>query len=269
LGLDVVVNAPVTVVTLTTDFGTASPYVAAMKGVLLSVNPSVHILDLGHHIPPQDVRHAAYFLAATLPHFPPTALHVVVVDPGVGTERAILYVEVGGCRMLVPDNGCWTTLSGAGSPSRVIRLEDRRYWRAEVSKTFHGRDIFSPVAGHLSLGVDPQLLGPTVKDWVRLPQRQPKRTDESITGEIIFVDHFGNLISNIPSAMMADLPVSRRVSLASLEVRRWVGSYGEAEPATLVALLSSMGTLEIAECQGNAAGRLGVGVGSEVVVSWD
>ncbi len=269
MGPDVVVNAPVTIITLTTDFGTASPYVAAMKGVLLGINPNAHIVDLSHHIPAQDVRHAAYFLAAALPYFPPTALHVVVVDPGVGTERGILYVEAGGCRLLVPDNGCWTTLSCAGSPSRVIRLEDRRYWRAEVSKTFHGRDIFAPVAGYLSLGVDPQLLGPAVTEWARLPQREPQCAGKSITGEIIFVDHFGNLISNIPAAMMAGLPLARRVSLASVEVHRWVGSYGEAEPAALIALFSSAGTVEIAEMQGSAARRLGVGVGTKVVVSWD
>jgi hypothetical protein len=260
---------PITIVTLTTDFGTASPYVAAMKGVLLGVNPGMQLVDLSHHIPPQDVRHTAFFLAAALPYFPPTALHIVVVDPGVGTKRAILYVEVGGCRLLVPDNGCWTALSDAGSPPLVIRLDEARFWRAEVSNTFHGRDIFAPVAGHLSLGVDPQLLGPVITDWTHLPQSTPLRADKSITGEIIFVDHFGNLISNIPATMTADLPPDRRVSLASIGVQRWVRTYGETEAGALIALFSSAGTLEIAEVQGNAARRLGVGVGTEVVVSWD
>ena len=113
--------------TLTTDFGTASPYVASMKGVILSLNPHARIVDLSHHIPPQDVRHTAFFLASALPHFPPEAVHVVVVDPGVGGTRDILYVEVGVQRLLVPDNGCWTLLHDGRPPVRVIRLTERRF----------------------------------------------------------------------------------------------------------------------------------------------
>src|SRR5688572_122741 len=125
-----------------------------MKGVLLGVHPSVRILDLSHQIPPQDVRHAAFFLAAAIPYFPAHVLHVVVVDPGVGSERALLYVETDGHRLLAPDNGCWTELARAAArPPIVIRLAEPRYWRPEVSATFHGRDILAPVAGHLSLGV--------------------------------------------------------------------------------------------------------------------
>src|SRR5262249_24106504 len=143
-------------------------YVATMKGVILSLNPDARIVDLSHHIPPQDVRHAAFFLASALPHFPPAALHVVVVDPGVGGGRDILSVEVGLQRLLVPDNGCWTLLHEGRPPVRVIRLTDQRYWRHSVSATFHGRDIFAPVAANLSLGLDPRKLGPTVTDWVRM-----------------------------------------------------------------------------------------------------
>src|SRR6516225_6482541 len=138
-------------ITLTTDFGTASPYTATMKGVILSLNPDARIVDLSHHIPPQDVRHAAFFLASALPHFPPDALHVVVVDPGVGGGRDVLFVEVGAQRLLVPDNGCWTLLHEGRPPVRVIRVTEPRFWRHPVSATFHGRDIFAPVAANLSL----------------------------------------------------------------------------------------------------------------------
>src|SRR5258708_2611532 len=142
------------IITLTTDFGEDSPYVAAMKGGILGINSCARLLDLSHQIPPQDVRHASFFLAAAIPYFPSDVLHVIVVDPGVGTDRALLYVVVQGHRLLVPDNGCWTELErGAIGPPKVLRLAEQRYWRQEVSATFHGRDILAPVAGHLSLGL--------------------------------------------------------------------------------------------------------------------
>jgi S-adenosyl-L-methionine hydrolase (adenosine-forming) len=257
------------IVTLTTDFGTASPYVAAMKGVLLGIDPTIRIIDLSHDIPPQDVRHAAFFLSASLPYFPQSPLHVVVVDPRVGTDRAILYVEVGGCRLLVPDNGCWTFLPDGGRPPMVVRLEEPRYWRKTVSNTFHGRDIFAPVAGHLSMGGDPRFLGPVVTDWVRLPRSEPKREGKQITGEVVFVEDFGNLATNIPRDWLEAVPADRRVVIGSVEVNQWVRTYGEAAAGTVVALVASEGQLEVAVVQGNAARRLGVGVGAAVVVRWD
>jgi S-adenosyl-L-methionine hydrolase (adenosine-forming) len=257
------------IVTLTTDFGTESPYVAAVKGVLLGIDPTIRVIDLSHDISPRDVRQAAYFLASALPYFPKTALHLVVVDPGVGTERAILYVEVGDCRLLVPDNGCWTFLPDGGRPPSVVRLQEPRYWRKTVSNTFHGRDIFAPVAGHLSLGGDPRFLGPAVTDWVRLPRSEPKRETTRITGQVVVVDHFGNLITNISRSGMADVPAKPRVFVGPAEVQGWVRAYGEAAAGTLVALFSSEGYLELAVALCNAAKVLGVGVGAEVEVSWN
>src|SRR5438105_1797592 len=161
-------------ISLTTDFGTGSPYVAAMKGVILGINPAARLVDLSHDVPAQDVRHAAYLLAAAVPYFPASVLHVAVVDPGVGSARAVLYVEVDGHRLLVPDNGCWTFLAGEGCRPLVYRVSEPRFWRQPVSATFHGRDIFAPVAAHLSLGLAPQALGPTVAEWVVLRQRPPR-----------------------------------------------------------------------------------------------
>jgi S-adenosylmethionine hydrolase len=240
-----------------------------MKGVLLGIDPTVRLIDLSHDIAPQDVRQAAYFLASALPYFPKTALHVVVVDPGVGTERAILYVEVGERRLLVPDNGCWTFLPDGGRASLVVRVDEPRYWRKTVSHTFHGRDIFAPVAGHLTLGGDPRFLGPVVDDWVRLSRSEPRRDASRITGEVVVVDHFGNLITNIHRDRMADVPPMRRLIVGPVEVGQWVRTYGEAAKGTLVALFSSEGYLEVALVQGNAAKRVGVAAGTEVEVRWE
>jgi S-adenosylmethionine hydrolase len=251
------------IITLTSDFGDGSPYVAAMKGVILDINPAARIVDLSHQIPPQDLPYAAFFLASTIPYFPRGAIHVVVVDPGVGTERAILYVEVNGRRLLVPDNGCWTTLVYDALPC-AIRLTEPRYWRQPLSATFHGRDIFAPVAGHLSLGVDPASLGAPASDWVHLALPAPLRKANSVHGEVLFVDRFGNLITNIPADQLPAPTKPLRVQIGDLEVTRRVQSYGQAEPGSLVALVSSAGLLEIAVAQGNAAVRLGIGVGAPV-----
>src|SRR5262245_6120601 len=153
------------IITLTTDFGLESPYVAEMKGVILGINPQARLVDLSHLIPPQDIRSAAFFLAAAIPCFPPDVIHVVVIDPGVGTARALVFVEVNGQRLLAPDNGCWTLLDcDPARPPQVRRLGNERFWRHPVSSTFHGRDILAPVAGHLSMGVKPEELGPATRE---------------------------------------------------------------------------------------------------------
>jgi S-adenosyl-L-methionine hydrolase (adenosine-forming) len=253
------------VITLTTDFGEDSPYVAAVKGVLLGVNPDARLLDLSHQIPPQDLRHAAFFLASALPYFPPGVVHVVVVDPGVGTERAVLYVEVGGHRLLVPDNGCWTLLASRVGASPVVRrVTEPRWWPPSVSATFHGRDVFAPVAAHLSRGIDPGELGPVTTDWVRLALAEPRRTPEGWAGEVVFVDHFGNLITNVPGELVGR---RRSVRVGDAEVTRWVRTYAEAEAGAAVALVSSNGFVEVAVVQGSAARRFGVQAGVAVLVN--
>jgi S-adenosylmethionine hydrolase len=255
------------IITLTTDFGDASPYVAAMKGVILGINPAARVVDLSHAIPPQDICHAAFFLASAIPYFPPDVCHVVVVDPGVGTDRAVLYVELETHRLLAPDNGCWTWLGDA--PKRVIRVTEPRYWRPTPSSTFHGRDIFAPASAHLSLGLDPTKLGPTMTSWVRLEKPIARPIINGWMGEVIFVDHFGNLISNIQVDAEGKPPAILNVGKRSLARGfRWVRTYGEAKPGRLVALVSSTGTLEVAVVQGNAAKRLGAVVGTPVSVGW-
>ena len=257
------------IITLTTDFGNASPFVAAMKGVLLSINPVARVIDLSHEIPPYDLRHVSFFLAEALPYFPPGTIHVVVVDPEVGSERDALFVSVASQRLLVPDNGCWSLLAeGHAQPLRVLRLAEPRFWRPTVSHTFHGRDIFAPVAAYLSLGVNPADLGPVVTKWRELTWPAPTRTSAGIGGEVIFVDHFGNLVTNISGAALAGTPPGMRVSLGVGAVARRVRTYADAPVGELVALISSSGLLEVAEVQGNAARRLTLGVGAPIRVEW-
>jgi S-adenosylmethionine hydrolase len=250
-------------VTLTTDFGNGSSYVAAMKGALLAVNPDARLLDLTHDLPPQDLVATAYFLADALPYFPPGTIHVVVVDPGVGTDRYLLCVEWRGQHLLVPDNGCWTSLIADEERRVVHRLVERRYWQPDVSPTFHGRDILAPVAGHLTLGVAPADLGPLVTNWQRLALPRPTETAECVRGEVVVVDRFGNLVSNVPVGAMTP---GVRVAFAGRTSIPMVRTYGEAEPGTLVALIGSSGRLEVAVVNGSAAARLGVGVGTPIEV---
>ncbi len=256
-------------ITLTTDFGNGSPYVAGVKGVILTLNPQARIIDLCHDIPAQDLRQTAFFLGSTLPYYPPQTLHVVVVDPGVGSKRSILYVEVAYLRLLVPDNGCWTWLmEGERRRMRVIRLTEKRFWRSRVSSTFHGRDIFAPVAANLSLGLDPRELGPLATDWVRLDRPVPQHHANGISGEVLFVDRFGNLITNIPGEVLTRDDRPKRVCVDGVEVPRIVRTYADAEPDTLVALVSSSEWVEVAVCQGSAAGRLGSRIGTPVTIDW-
>jgi S-adenosylmethionine hydrolase len=254
-------------ITLTTDFGAASAYVAAMKGVILTLNRAVPLVDLGHAIPPQDVRHAGYFLRGAVPFFPAGTIHVVVVDPGVGTERAALCVELAGQIILAPDNGCWTLLPGAET-ARVRRLSEPRFWRQPVSDTFHGRDVFAPAAAHLSLGVAPRELGPEVTAWQRLHEPAPLQTTVGWDGEVVFVDHFGNLITNFPGETLRSLTLPARqevrVRVGDALVTTCVRAYGDAPAGTTVVLVSSDDRVEIAVVGGNAAQQLQARAGTPV-----
>jgi S-adenosyl-L-methionine hydrolase (adenosine-forming) len=256
-------------ITLTTDFGEQAPYAAAMKGVILSLNPEVRIVDLTHCIPPHDVRHAAFFLNACVPYFPPDTIHLVVVDPGVGTKRALLLVDCGAARLLVPDNGCWTLLGDKGLAPTVRRLEEQHFWRTPTSATFHGRDILAPVAARLSLGQLAETFGALTNNWVQLNFPAPQRASNGWTGEVLFADQFGNLITNIPSDVRHGTPDILRVGKRRLRKGfRSVRTYGDAEPGSVIILGSSTDLLEVAVVQGNAAVKFGAGIGSPVGVYW-
>jgi S-adenosylmethionine hydrolase len=246
------------VITLTTDFGEGSLYVAVLKGVILSINPSARIVDLSHAIPPQDIRHGSYFLSTSVPYFPAGTIHVAVIDPGVGTERNALLVSAADQFIVGPDNGLLTGLLARFPPSSILKLNQSSFWRLPVSSTFHGRDIFAPVAAHLSLNAAQSRLGTRIDSWVRLPGHAFHVDGGRLTRSIQFVDHFGNLISNIPADAVIDEPREIHLDGRRIEGFQWVRTYGEADPGQLVGLISSDGFLEIAVVNSSAAARLGI-----------
>lgn len=258
------------IVTLTTDFGASSPYVAAMKGVMLSINPTLTIVDLTHSIPPQDVAAGAYALEDTCLFFPLGSIHVAVVDPGVGTSRALIYAEIAGHSFICPDNGLLTRLAKRHTPTKIIRIVEEQFYRRPVSSTFHGRDIMAPVAAQLSLGLEPERLGPPHAELIRLPQPRAERMANKIQGQVVTVDSFGNLITNITREMLAGVPTDESVTVRcdEHETQGIFNSYGEQPPMTLVALIGSNDSLEIAIVDDSAKIMLGVGVGAPVEVSW-
>ncbi len=258
------------IITLTTDFGTGSPYVAQMKGAILSINPAAVIVDVSHAIRPQDVRHGAVVLAQTTPRFPDRSIHVAVVDPGVGTDRRIVLAQIGPAYYVAPDNGLLSRLTRIAPPSAAFELTDRRYWLPEVSSTFHGRDIMAPVAAHLSLGVKPSEFGAKIDDLVSLDWPEPRVAPGRIEGEVVAIDSFGNLTTNVPVEMLADVPRDQRttVECSGQQTSGVAATYGQRPESSLVALVGSGGCLELAVVGGNAAEKLGATVGEPIVVRW-
>ena len=251
------------VITLTTDFGYADAYVAAMKGVILSINPAATIVDLSHDVGPQDVRQGAFLLKTTVPYFPEGSIHVAVVDPGVGTERRALLVAAPKAYFLAPDNGLLSFVLD-GDDYRAYQLTEPSYWRHPVSSTFQGRDIFAPVAAHLSLGVSPEGMGRPIDDIYTFPFPHPRTLpDGSMEGEVLHIDRFGNLITSIGAGEVPRCPL--QVMVGGERIGGLGRSYAEGEG--LLALMGSSGYLEIALRDGSAARAVGAGVGTKVRVS--
>lgn len=258
------------IITLTTDFGTSSHYVAAMKGVIYSINPAATVVDITHQIPPQNVRRGAAVLAEASRWFPPGTIHVAVVDPGVGTDRAIVYAELGQQHFVAPDNGLLSRVAAAEEPGRLIRLERPEFWLADVSSTFHGRDIMAPVAARLSLGLDPARLGPPLERLLLLPWPEPVCKGNCIEGQVVDVDSFGNLITNIQKHHLEAIanPDQLTIHVGREQAAGIVAAYGVKAPGTLVALVGSSGCLELAEVGGSAAKRLQAQEGLPVILRW-
>lgn len=259
-----------TIITLTTDFGQGSPYVAAMRGAILSINPLAKLIDITHSIRPQQIREAAQILAEVTPVFPEQTIHVAVIDPGVGTEREIVYAEFPWGRYVCPDNGLLCRLAMRAEPSMMVKIKADRYFRHPVAPTFHGRDIMGPVAAHLSLGIPPKELGPPHEALHRLNWPRTATVANKITGEIVSIDSFGNLVTNITREMLSDVPTDDTVAVRcdDHETHSIFTTYADQPPMTLIALIGSNDQLEIAIVDDSAKIMLGVAVGTPVEVSW-
>jgi S-adenosyl-L-methionine hydrolase (adenosine-forming) len=260
----------VSVITLCTDFGVSSPYAAVMKGVILGLNPAAVLVDLTHAIRPQDIRQAAIVLDDVSGRFPAGTLHVAVVDPGVGTDRAIVFARLGEQNYLCPDNGLLSRLAQRVRPTQIVRLTESDYWLKPVSDTFHGRDIMAPVAARLSLGLDPARLGVAQERLADMAWPEVLTGQHGIDGSVLLVDSFGNLSTNITAEMLAGHPAgdALRVVCKGVEVHGLSRTYAQHAPGELVAVIGSSGRLELAVVNGNAAVRLRVGVGETVSVQW-
>jgi len=258
------------IVTLTTDFGGGSPYVAQMKGVILSINPDAVLADITHDIPPQNVRQGALVLEEVTHRFPQGTIHVAVVDPGVGTERKIVCAQIAGHYYVAPDNGLLSSVALMESPTQIVSLTNHDYWLPEISRTFHGRDIMAPVAAHLSLGTPMEQFGQPINELTMLDWPQPKTEANRITGEVIAIDSFGNLISNITTEPLTAVDDSSSVAVtcAGETTHGIVETYAQRPSESLVALIGSAGKLEVAVVAGNAAQKLSAKVGDTITVTW-
>ncbi len=253
------------IITLTTDFGYRDSYVGTMKGVILGMVTHAVLVDLTHGITPHSVLEAGFVLRGSYTFFPSGTLHVVVVDPGVGGTRRVLYLENKGHRFLAPDNG---VLSGLlDSPDRLLSVEDESLFLSNISSTFHGRDIFAPVAARLISGLDPAELGPEAHDPVTLEWPEPAGDEGRLEGCVLYIDVYGNIVTNFDESHVVSMKPSCRVFLKGNEIGVTRNSYVDVEKGEKLALINSYGLLEIAVREGNAARKFGVGTGDEVTLT--
>ena len=255
-------NIPV--VTFLTDFGYQDGSVGIMKGIILEVNRDIKMVDISHEIPQHDVRSAAFVIGQAYAYFPENTLHIIVVDPGVGTSRNILYVEAGYYKFLVPDNGVLQYVFECERVFRVINVKNQEFLLPEQSSTFHGRDIFAPVAAHIIDGVDPTLLGENIEPKAISLSSKPEIETDMIRGEINYIDHFGNLVSNISHETIIKLLKEKkkfRILLAEQQIDEISETFFSKPPGNLLAYLDSSGYLAFAINGQNAAEKMGISVG--------
>ena len=262
------------VITLMTDFGIKDGNVGVVKGVIWGICSTAQISDLSHMIGAQNIREAAYVLARSVPYFPKRSIHVVVVDPGVGTQRRPMAAQIGDWFYVGPDNGTLTGLleraEQEGWQADFVELDQAEYWLQNVSYVFHGRDIFSPVAAHLANGVSLSELGSPFIGTIRLELPKPEKTRDGWRGEVTHIDHFGNVstnirVENLGTAMNQKESIT--VRLSGTEINGLVNTFGERPVGELIALIGSTGNLGIALVNGNAAAKLGVKQGNEILVT--
>jgi len=254
---------------LVTDFGLKDGYVAIMKGVIAQINPQVQVIDLTHLIPPQDIAAARFCLMNAYPYFPSETVYVAVVDPGVGTQRRAIAVQMNKSYWVGPDNGLFSGILNLSNSIKAIELTNSAYWRVpNPSKTFHGRDIFAPVGAHLANGVEFEKLGTkiVIKSLVSLPLPKVMQTPKTITGCVQYIDHFGNLITNISQDLL--LALTKNIKFIKIqETQIPIGAtYNDVKLGDAIALIGSDGWLEIAVRGGNAQSQFQSNWGDPITI---
>jgi len=252
-------------ITLTTDFGLKDPYVAEMKGAILSINPKAQIIDVTHGVDKFNIQMGAFMLASAAPYFPHGTVHVAVVDPEVGTKRRALLIQTARSFFVGPDNGILALAAQKQSIQHVYELTNRKLMLPDVASTFHGRDVFAPAAAHLDSGVKPQEFGPEVIDFVAPDFATVQRSQGSVIGEVLHVDAFGNVITNIDGKTQLAKKISLQLPRSSIVVQT-AQTYGQAKKGEPILLVGSHGFLEVAVNQGSAAEKLSLKVGDRIAV---
>ena len=253
------------IITLTTDFGLSDHFVGTMKGVILGIHPAAQLIDISHGVQPYDIADGAFTIAQAYRYFPKKTIHVVVVDPGVGSTRRPLLAEMAGQYFIAPDNGVLSMIFPREKP-KVRHITAEKYFLHPVSRTFHGRDVFSPAAAHLAAGVTPAQFGKRIEDYLRASFHQPAHTGQHTwTGTILKADHFGNLATNFH---IDQFPAIRTHAFSLQACRRAITrlalTFSECAPGELFVIVGSSGYLEVAASEGSAAKLLGCGAGSPV-----
>lgn len=260
------------ILTLTTDFGHQDAYVGVMKGVILSRFAQAVLVDLSHDIPPQHILPGAFVVEQAYRHFPSGSVHLFVVDPGVGSRRAAVAAYAGGHFFVGPDNGWIPFVLQGAHPEAVVYLDNPTYWRTPTpSNTFHGRDVFAPVAAHLAAGCPLEDVGSPCPALIPLHLPQPVWSKQALRGEVIYVDHFGNAVTNIPRSLAQTWPEDAQweVSFGDLTLGTLQRTYADSQPGACLALWGSSDYLEISIRNGNASSALGLTVGSPVTLRPD
>jgi len=257
------------IITLLTDFGTKDHYVASMKGVILSINPQCTLIDITHQVSPHDIQEGALVLASCYSYFPKGTIHLSVVDPGVGGIRKPILLFTQNYFFVGPDNGLFTLIAQREKVKKVIILTEQKYFLSKVSTTFQGRDIFAPVAAHLSLGVRPNAFGYEIDSVKKLGFETPVVKEGKLLGKIVHIDNFGNLVSNIDEKIFVRFTMGHPyvISVGKRKIHCLGKGYWEGKPGAPVALFGSSGFLEISINKGNAQKTLKVKRGDRVIVS--
>ena len=257
-------------ITFLTDFGTRDTYVAQMKGVVLGINPEVQLVDLTHEIPPQQILRGAFVWNDSVTAFPAGTIHVGVVDPGDGSDRKLVAAEIGEHRFVCPDNGLLTVILQNTKLHRAVSLDNHKWWRKSASNTFHGREILAPVAAHWSLGVDLAELGPPLTtSLATLPMASTRRGQTSLTGQIVDIDRFGNLVTDIEPIQLPPDAQSLRFEIGSFHVSGLSTCYVDVDEGEPLVLIGSSGRLEISIRNGSAAEELQADFGRRIVARWE